>query len=116
MFGISTHKLTIALNGTKTNAIPFADSGRALLAIITPTALTGTSLSMEVAFDRSAVEPADADFVPVIAQGWPLTVAVDGCYIIPPDSRIRAPYIRLVSDAAEAADRTLVVVMGEGVA
>lgn len=96
---------TIAASGTKSGAI--SKAGYALVGLQLPAAMTGTSITFEVASGASATfvalrDDANAVISRTITQGTAQT--------LPPELACW-PYFKIVSGGTEAAARTLILVM-----
>lgn len=96
---------TIANGGTTSSAIDIRNAS--IIGIITPSALTGTTITMAVSTSQSGT------YVPLrssASTAISLTVAASGAY---PLSVNVEPWswLKLVSGSVEAADRSITVVM-----
>lgn len=101
---VATASVTIASG--ETTSTPAEIDGARLIGIGVPSAFTGTSLTVELSYDGETYLPwSDA------GAAVELSVAASSlldCWPYP-----AARYVRVVSNSAEAADRTLSVAYGE---
>lgn len=102
--GMMYHKhVTIALNGTKTAAIDL--KGFTVVGIQFPSAFTGTAVSFEVGPDQTGT------FVPVYNSSGVIsyTAAASRYLSIDPSVLMGVIHLKVVSNASEAAARTIIL-------
>ena len=102
---IETIDVTIANSGTVSTAANLL--GMRLVGIITPAALTGTELTFQASTDNSTFtamydENGAAIAVTVAASRWTVPVFT---------SFLGVPYLKIVSGSAEAAERTITLIV-----
>ena len=102
-----TDTVTIASSGTTSTALTL-QGGRVPLAIVTPSALTGTAFTFQASTDGT-------NFFNLYNEATQYSVAVNTSRYIAlnPDVFQAIRYIRIVSGSSEAALRTISVISGE---
>ena len=102
-----TDTVTIASSGTTSTALTL-QGGRVPIAIVTPSALTGTAFTFQASTDGT-------NFFNLYNEATQYSVAVNiSRYIaLNPDVFQAIRYIRIVSGSSEAALRTISVISGE---
>lgn len=102
-----TDTVTIASSGTTSTALTL-QGGRVPIAIVTPSALTGTAFTFQASTDGT-------NFFNLYNEATQYSVAVNvSRYIaLNPDVFQAIRYIRIVSGSAEAALRTISIISGE---
>lgn len=108
---MTNNTVTVALNGTESTwcAVGSHVSKRAVVGIVTPAALTSTTFTIQVSLDgTNALSHYDftgtAFTIPCGASRW---ISID------PALFAGFPYMRLVMGTAEAAARTITLMMTE---
>lgn len=107
MSRVGTRTVTIASGQTVSGAVSLG--GASLVGIITPAALTGTTLTFQASADGTT-------YVPVYTTAGvaaSVTVAASRYTAVPPTTIPGAPYLKVVSGSAEGADRTITLVVQE---
>jgi hypothetical protein len=102
-----TDTVAISNGGTTSTSISMTRN-RVPVAILTPTALTGTTMTFQASVDGT-------NFYDVYngSSAYSLTVAASRYIALNPDVFQGVFYIRLVSGSAEGAARTIYVISGE---
>ena len=102
-----TGTVTIASSGTVSTAITI-EGGRTVLAVLTPTALTGTSLKFQASTDGN-------NFFALYngATEYSVTVADSRYIALSTEVMAGVRHLKVVSGSSEAAARTISVISGE---
>lgn len=106
---LSSDTAVIASSGTTSTSV-IMERNRVPLAIVTPAALTGTTIKFQVALSSDATT-----FYPLYDEGteYSVTVSTSRYVALNPDVFQGVSVMRLVSGSSEAASRTISVVSGE---
>jgi hypothetical protein len=105
---VSTVPVVIASSGTVSTTATI--KGGYAGAVILPGTLTGTALKFKVSADGTTF----TDLYDTAGSQISYTVAASRIVALPKDTFGGFPFIQLVSGSAEAADRTLIIVVRAG--
>ena len=102
---IRADTLTVASSGTDSTTVEM-DGDKFAVRLITPAAITSTTLTFKVGIDSSNM------VVLKVQDGTTLTytVAASGAYILEPADFVGARFIQVIMGSAEGAARTLTLV------
>ena len=103
----SIARVTISSGGTVSSALELG-VGRTVLALVTPSALTGTALSFQASVDGSTYNTVTDE-----GSAYSVTAAASRFISIKAGLLAGARYIKVVSGSSEGADRTIEVVTRE---
>ena len=98
-------EVTIASSGTVSTAANLL--GMRLVGIVTPAALTGTALTFQGSADGSTYTA----LYDTAGDAVGATVAADRWVVLDPADFAGIPYIKAVSGSAEAAERTITLIV-----
>ena len=102
-----TDTVTIASAGTTSTSLTMS-RGRVPVAVLTPSALSGTSFTFQASVDGT-------NFYDLYngSSAYSVTVAASRYIALNPDVFQGVQYIRIVSGSSEAGSRTIYIVSGE---